>query len=158
MTVHARLVNPQKTRVFMGTIVDRADVHQSIAEVARANDITTATFELLGGLHKVEFTAYDFEQQMRLEPISFERAMEIVAGHGTISLLDNELHVHLHLALAYRDEQSDTGIRIIGGHAAVALAYAAEFTLTAYDGASVHRSEHQGTGLNLWDLPLLNSK
>lgn len=158
MTVRARLVNPQNTRVFMGTITDRANVHETLAEMAGANDITTATFELLGGLHLVEFTAYDFEQQKRLEPIVFERAMEIVAGHGTISLLENQHHVHLHLALAYRDEKSETGICVVGGHAAVALAYAVEFTLTAYDGATVHRGEHPGTGLKLWDLPLIQSK
>ena len=38
---------------------------------------------------------------------------------------------------------------------AKAVAYAVEFTLTAYDGATVHRAEHQSTGLKLWDLPLL---
>ena len=80
----------------------------------------------------------------------FTRPLEIIAGHGTISLLDGSPHIHLHLTLAYRDERSPTGIQVIGGHAAKAIAFAVEFTLTAYDGAPLHRAKHGGTGLMLW--------
>jgi len=71
----------------MGTITDGADLHASLSETAQAYAIQTATFELLGGLHRVEFSAYDFTTQTRLAPLVFERALEIVAGHGTLSLL-----------------------------------------------------------------------
>lgn len=152
MVVRARLVNPAGNRVFMGTITEGADVHEALLATAKAFHVETGTFELLGGLHCVELSAYDFLKQERLTPLIIARAMEIVAGHGTISLLDNEPHVHLHLTLSYRN---GSDIRVIGGHASKALAFAVEFTLTAYDGAPVHRAEESSTKLKLWDLPEL---
>jgi predicted DNA-binding protein with PD1-like motif len=141
----------------MGTLTDGALLHDALIEAANAHNIQTATVEMLGGLHEVELTAYDFVTQTRIPPRVVTRAMEIIAGHGTLALLDGKPHVHLHMALAYRDEASPTGITVIGGHVARGVAYAVEFTLTAYDGAPVHRGLHAGTGLNLWDLPPLTS-
>jgi predicted DNA-binding protein with PD1-like motif len=152
MNVRSRQINPQGSRVFMGTITDGADLHDSLAVTARTHNSQTATFEMLGGLHEVEFTAYDFAAQMHREPLIFKRALEIVSGHGTISLLDDDLHVHIHLAVSFRDAAQPHGIAVVGGHAARAVVYAVEFTLTAYDGAPARRGHHAGTGLKLWDL------
>ena len=143
-------VNSAGSRVFMGTITDGIDIHEALAETAVAQQISTATFELLGGLHEVVFTAYDFEQQERLMPIRLSRPLEIVSGHGTISQLDGQPHVHLHLAVSFRDAAYPHGIGMVGGHAAQAIAFAVEFTLTAYDGASMNRQLHKETGLKLW--------
>jgi len=139
----------------MGTLTDNADVHASLIEVAEKHNIQTATYELLGGLNEVEFRAFDFDSQQRKAPLHFKRALEIVAGHGTITMLDNKPHVHLHLAVAYQDSESPHGIVVLAGHVAKALAFAIEFTLTAYDGNPAHRAKHEGTGLMLWDLPKL---
>lgn len=153
MTVTLQPVNPAGTRAFMGTLTDHADVHASLAEVARTLKVSAGAFELLGGLTAVEFSEYDFVTQHRKPPLIFERALEIVSGHGTLSLLDGEPFVHLHLVCAFRDESAPHGIVIVGGHAARAVAFAVEFTLTAYDGAPVHRMLHADTGLKLWHLP-----
>jgi len=158
MTITISHVNPSNTRVFMGTITDDSDIHISLVEVAEKHGIQAATFELLGGLREVEFRAFDFDSQQRKAPLHFKRALEIVAGHGTISMLDNKPHVHLHLAVAYQDSgTSPNGIVVLAGHCAKATAFAVEFTLTVYDGNPVHRSKHEGTGLMLWDLPPLTS-
>jgi len=155
MTTTIQQVNPSSTRVFMGTLTEDADVHASLIEVAEKHKIQTATFELLGGLREVEFRAFDFDSQQRKAPLHFKRALEIVAGHGTIAMLDNKPHVHLHLAVAYQDSEARNGIVVIAGHCAKAIAFAIEFTLTAYEGKPVHRAKHEGTGLLLWDLPKL---
>ena len=152
MTIEMRQVNPTGTRVFMGTITDGVNVHEALAEVVVQHNIQTATFEMLGGLHEVELTAYDFVHQVRLEPIVLQRPLEIIAGHGTISLLEGQPHFHMHLAVSFRDEVAPYGIAVVGGHAARATAFAIEFTLTAYDGDPVHRAVHPSTGLKLWDL------
>ena len=156
MTVRIRQVNPQGTRTFMGVISDGADIHASLAEAAQKLDVTTATFNLLGGIREVEFRAFDFDSQQRKAPLCFKRALEIVAGHGTIALLDGKPHVHLHLAVAYQDDQAPNGIVVLAGHAARATAFAVEFILNAYDGDPVHRAMDESTGLMLWDLPLLS--
>ncbi len=151
-TAVMRQVNLAGARVFMGTLTHRANLHNALAELADQHHIQTATFELLGGLHEVEFTAYDFEQQKRLAPLVFTRPMEIVSGHGTISLLENKHHIHTHLTVSFRDENAPHGIVVVGGHAARAVAFAVEFTLTTYEGAPIHRGLHEGTGLMLWDI------
>lgn len=149
--VVVRQVNSDGIRVFMGTLTGGVDVHEALKSVALVNDVQTATFEMLGGVHEVALTAYDFEQQERLETVVVKRPLEIIAGHGTISLLGGEPHVHMHLTLSYRDKNAPNGILVVGGHVAKTKAFAVEFTLTAYDGATVHRQPHEGTGLNLWD-------
>lgn len=155
MAITLQHVNPSSTRVFMGTLTDDADVHASLNEVAEKHEIQTATFNLLGGLREVEFRAFDFDSQQRKTPLHFKRALEIVAGHGTIAMLDNKPHIHLHLAVAYQDSESPNEIVVLAGHVTKAIAFAIEFTLTAYDGNPVHRAMDEGTGLMLWDLPKL---
>ncbi|HKJ39660.1 MAG TPA: PPC domain-containing DNA-binding protein [Anaerolineales bacterium] len=155
MTTTLKHVNPSGTRVFMGTITDDADVHTSLLEVAEKHGIQTATFNLLGGLREVEFRAFDFDSQQRKSPLHFKRALEIVAGHGTIAMLDNKPHLHLHLAVAYQDEHAPNGIVVLAGHCIKATAFAIEFTLSEHEGNPVHRTKHKGTGLMLWNLPKL---
>ena len=155
MTTTIKQVNPTRTRVYMGTIIDDANVHESLLEVAEKHGIQTATFELLGGLREVEFRAFDFDSQQRKAPLYFKRALEIVAGHGTIAMLDGKPHVHLHLAVAYQDPDAPNGIVVLAGHCAKATAFAIEFTLTEYEGNPVHRAKHESTGLMLWGLPKL---
>lgn len=148
-------INTQSTRVFMGTFTNGEAIHAAFAKIADAENIHAATFEMLGGLTEVEFTEYDFITKTRKPPLVFARPLEILSGHGTISRLNNEPHIHTHLTLSFRDESAPNGIAIIGGHAARAIAFAIEFTLTIYDGLPVNRAMHEGTGLQLWNLPNL---
>lgn len=148
--IRAQQVNPAGSRVFFGTLTGGEAVHEALAAFARAQRIQAATVELLGGLTEAAFTEYDFVARERKPALTFARAMEIVNGHGTISLLDGAPHVHLHLVLSFRDAAAPHGIAVIGGHCARATAFAVEFVLTAYDGAPVARAYDEGTGLQLW--------
>jgi len=153
MTISIAHINTESTRVFMGTFTNGEAIHAGFAKIAAAQNIHAATFEMLGGLTEVEFTEYDFINKVRKEPLVFARPLEILSGHGTISRLNNEPHVHTHLTLSFRDESMPNGIAVIGGHAARSIAFAVEFTLTVYDGVPVNRAMHGGTGLQLWDFP-----
>lgn len=137
----------------MGTLTGGVAIHDSLAETARALKVAAATFEMLGGITEVELTEYDFINKVRKPPIIFSRPMEILAGHGTISWLDDQPYVHTHLVLSFRHESAPNGIVVVGGHAARALAFAVEFTLTVYNGEPVRRKLQAETGLALWDLP-----
>lgn len=145
-------VNPSGTRVFFGTLTGGENLHAAFAAIAQTHWIKAATIEMLGGLSEVEFTEYDFVAQTRRPALRFERAMEIVNGHGTVSLLEGKPHVHIHLALSFRDGDAPHGITVIGGHCAAARAFAVEFVLTAYDGAPVSRGLDAATGLQLWQV------
>lgn len=146
----SKQVNTSGVRVMMGVVTGGIDLHSALAETAVSHQINTATFDLLGGLHEATFTAYDFERQERLEPIVLKRPLEIISGHGTISLLDGAPHVHLHLSVSFRDADYPHGIGMVGGHVASATVFAVEFTLTAYDGEPMQRKMHEQTGLKLW--------
>lgn len=152
MAVLLAQVNTQATRVFMGTLTNGTAVHDAFAQIAAAENIQAATFEMLGGLTEVELSEYDFVSQIRKEPLIFRRPLEILSGHGTISRLDGAPHVHTHLVLSFRDETAPHGMAVIGGHAVRAIAFAVEFTLTIYDGVPVNRARHAETGLPLWDF------
>src|SRR5690606_24551485 len=94
-------INTQSTRVFMGTLTNGEAIHDSFAKIALAQNIYAATFEMLGGLTEVEFTEYDFINKMRKPPLVFARPLEIISGHGTISRLNDEPHIHTHLTLSF---------------------------------------------------------
>ena len=143
-------VNDAGCRVFMGTLTGGVAVHAALADLARQHSVQTAVFQLLGGLHAATFTAYDFVNQVRLPPIELQRPLEIVSGHGTISLLDGQPHVHLHLSVTFRDDAYPHGSGMVGGHVAAASAFAIEYTLTAYDGVAMQRQLDAETGLLLW--------
>ena len=152
MAVSLAQVNTQATRVFMGTLTNGEAVHDAFVQIAAAENIQAATFDLLGGLTEVALGEYDFVRQVRKEPLVFERPLEILSGHGTISRLDGRPHIHLHLTLSFRDETAPHGVALIGGHALRAVAFAVEFTLTVYDGRPLNRALHAGTGLQLWQF------
>ncbi|MEM7118314.1 MAG: DUF296 domain-containing protein [Chloroflexota bacterium] len=150
--VRSRQVGEEGVRVIMGTLTGGVNVHESLVKAAVLHNVHTATFELLGGLHEAVLTAYDFERQIRMEPLVLKRPLEIIAGHGTISQLDGKHHVHLHLTLSFRNDKAAYDVTVVGGHAAKAIAFAVEFTMTAYDGTAVQRGLDNETGLMLWDF------
>ena len=145
-------VNPSATRVYFGTLTGGESLHEAFTAIVQQHGIKAATIEMLGGLSAVEFTEYDFVAQTRRPALRFERAMEIVNGHATVSFLGGKPHVHMHLALSFRDPDAPHGISVVGGHCASARAFAVEFVLTAYDGAPVSRGLDAATGLQLWQV------
>lgn len=153
MSLTLQHVNPAGSRVYQGTLTGGQAVHDALADLMHRLHITAGTVDMLGGLLEVELTSYDFIRQVRRAPLVLSQPLEIVAGHATLSWLDDQPQVHLHVALAYADEAAAQGIAIVGGHAVRALAFAVEFTLWAHDGPPVRRAPHPLTGLSLWHFP-----
>jgi predicted DNA-binding protein with PD1-like motif len=151
MTITLRQVNPQGTQVYMGTLTGGLELHPALADLMTQLQGGSATFELLGGLTLAEFAAYDFQTHQRHALIPVQGALEIIAGHGTITWLDDAPHVHTHLLVSQRDRGNN--VSFMGGHCARAVVFAVEFTLTVYHGERVIRAEHAASGLKLWDLP-----
>jgi predicted DNA-binding protein with PD1-like motif len=150
--IKAKHINTSGSRIYFGTLTAGTTIHDALADMAKQHNIKAATFEMLGGLTEVEFAEYDFINKVRKPPFTWSRPLEIVNGHGTISLLENEPRVHLHLVLSFRDQVAPNGIAVIAGHCNRAVCFAVEFVLTAYDGEAVHRAYDEGTGLTLWKL------
>ena len=140
----------EKTIVYAGTLTGDADLHESFAQVAGIHGVRAANVFMLGGLSEVVLSAYDFKKGERLEPLTLTGAFEIVGGHGLISTLDDNPHVHLHLSLSSR---TGDDVKLLGGHVVSAKAFAVEFTMLSYPGAGLARATDAGTGLQLLDLP-----
>jgi predicted DNA-binding protein with PD1-like motif len=145
-------VNAEGSTVYMLTLTGGVPLHDSLIAFAQAQGVHTATFECLGGVHEIAFSAYDFTTHTRAPELMYSGAIELVSAHGTITLLNDAPHVHTHITAAFRDETAPHGIALVGGHCARALCFAVEITLHAYHGEVVRRALHADTGLYLWQL------
>jgi uncharacterized protein len=156
MSLRVRQVNPAGTRTFMCVLTDGAMLHDALVELAAQHAIHTASFDLLGGLHRVELATYDFATRQRLSPVTYSGFLEVLAGHGTLALLDGKPAAHIHAVISHRDVGNPSAT-IIGGHVVSASAFALEITLHAYDGEPVTRALDHSSGLMLWNLPPVNN-
>jgi predicted DNA-binding protein with PD1-like motif len=154
--INLQQVNTIATRVYMGTLTEGEELHPAMIRIAKALNVYAATFELLGGLTDIEFSEFNIEQQRHVTIGRLQRKTEIVGGHGTISLLNDEPHVHVHLVVSPGSSLRRPATASYSGHVMRAVVYAVEFTLTCYDGAPVRRAMHPATGLMLWDTPPLS--
>lgn len=153
MSITVQAVGTAGVQAYMGTLTAGENLHEAFVRLADHYQIGAGLVMMLGGLTLAQFTAYDFTTQTRHAPQTWEGALEIVGGHGTLSRLDNQPHFHLHLVVAQRDHAGAT--QLIGGHCAQAHAFAVEFTLLAFAGQPVVRAPHAETGLSLWHFPPL---
>lgn len=151
MTIRLQAFGPVSTQIYAGTLTGGERVHEALATVATRHAIHAGIVHLLGGLSSVSFTAYDFITKTRHPAQTFEGVLEIVGGHGTISLLEGDPSIHLHLMVAQRDAHGATFIS--GGHCSDARAFAVEFVLHAFDQQVFSRVPDELTGLALWHFP-----
>jgi uncharacterized protein len=155
--INIQQVNTIGTRVYMGTLTDGEELHPAMTSIAKALNVGAATFQLLGELSDIEFSEFDVRQQRHTAIGRLKRKTEIIGGHGTISLLNGEPYLHVHLIVSTGRAPRYYPIAAFGGHVARAVIFAAEFTLTCYDGVPVHNAIHPSTGLVLWHVPPLSS-
>ncbi len=148
MSISSRHVNPEGTRVFMGSILNE-DLHTALGRLMTEHGIRAGSVQIIGGITDIEFRAFDFTAKVRRAPIIFSGALEIVSAHGHLSYLDGAPHVHLHATVT----APHSGVWGAGGHVQRAVAFAVEYIIQAFDGAELVRQFDESTGLWIWDLP-----
>lgn len=122
-----------------------SDLINFVAELAKKNGITTATFTAIGALKSARLGFYDQEKHVYTETL-LSSPREIASCMGNVSLKEGEPFVHAHAVLA--DRNSDTK----AGHLLEGKVFAAEVHLIELLGTKLTRKNDVTTGLSLWDL------
>lgn len=156
MSVTVKPVAARGERAFMGAITGGERLHDALARVARALDISAAVVHPLGGLTEVEFRRRDFLTGEDRPPLRVPAACEIVGGHATISWQDGQPSVHAHLIVTYPDASAPNGAAVAAGHVIEAACFAVEFTLLAFDGDGISRAFSAEAGFAVWSAPPLS--
>lgn len=107
--------------------------------------ISRGSVQVIGALERAEL-GYYHQDRREYESHTVAEHVEILAGLGNVSLLDNALFVHLHLTL------SDKQCACCGGHAMEGgnIIFAAEAIITEIPGKKLERVYNDATGLKLW--------
>lgn len=135
----------EKGRTFIGRFKFKADLLESIAEFCKKENITLATFSVIGALKGVKLGYYNQDAKKYVGCVSLDKTLEITVCIGNISLKDSEIFVHAHITLA------DHGGTCYGGHLMPGSSiFAAEYCIKELIGGELYRKHDLYTGLSLW--------
>lgn len=128
----------------MGRMETGVDLLDELNRFSLENDIQAGQIWAIGAVRKARIGYFDQGQKQYVYRL-FDRALEITALLGNISLLEKRPFVHAHITLA--DEEG----RIFGGHLAPGtVVFACEFMIQKFEGSPLLRAPDPDTGLNLW--------
>ncbi|MFH1645728.1 MAG: PPC domain-containing DNA-binding protein [Candidatus Omnitrophota bacterium] len=132
-------------RKFIGRFGHKKDLLAEISDFCKKENVRLGVFSVIGALTNVNMGFYDQELKKYTECISLDKKLEISSCIGNVSLKDNEIFVHAHIALA------DHEGRAFGGHLMPGSAiFAAEFYIQELEGNDLVRKDDPETGLSLW--------
>ena len=135
----------KKGNLVFGRIEKGEEIITTFKEICKLHDIKSGFINGLGAAEDVQIAYYNVETK-QYEHKQLSGDFEIVSLSGTISVFDNEPHIHLHIAL------SDADFNMIGGHLDHALvSLTCEFMINGFD-AEIQRKLDTETGLNLLDF------
>ena len=118
------------------------EIMEELKGFAKNNNITAATFSIIGAIKELELAWYDVDIK-EYTTKTFLDKLEIVSMTGNIALLDNDIIVHTHGVFSDKDMQT------MGGHInKVVVSAACEITLQKLDGV-IKREYSEDIGLNL---------
>ena len=122
-----------------------SDLIKFVTELAKKNEIMTATFTAIGALKNAKLGFYDQEKHEYLETL-LSSPQEIASCVGNVSLKEGEPFVHAHAVLADRNGNTKAG------HLLEGKVFAAEVHLIELLGTKIIRKNDVVTGLSLWDI------
>ena len=79
------------------------------------NQIQSASISAIGAINSVTLGFYNVQSQT-YEEQSFHKPFELTSASGTVTMIDNELNIHVHATV------SDKDFRTYGGHLFRAIA------------------------------------
>ncbi len=133
-------------RILVGRVARGRGLQEALAEIADANQLTTAWISALGAFEWIEVTEY-CQKKKEYEAASRLERCELLALQGNLSIRDDAPFWHVHATLSKRDDGQD---KAYGGHVLDGVVFALEFRIEALDDLNLTRTLDEATGLQLW--------
>ena len=135
----------KKDNLVFGRIEKGEEIVAAFKEICKVHHIKSGFINGLGAAEDIQIAYYNVEEK-QYHHKELKGDFEIVSLNGTISIFNDETHVHLHIALGGED------FKITGGHLDHGIvSLTCEFMITVFD-AEIQRKHDPETGLNLLDF------
>ncbi len=133
-------------RLFLGRFEAGGDLLDSLTGFCKKHNIRLGVFNLIGAVRNAKLGYFDQEQKKYTGCTELNQKLEITSCTGNISIKDEEIFCHAHIALADFDGKA------FGGHLMPGTEiFAAEFFIQELTGAELVRGKDEKTGLPLWE-------
>ncbi len=133
-------------RRIAGTCTHGADLLTELVSVCQEEKIRFGRVEAIGAVQRAVVGYYDQGTRQHRE-VTIPRPLELVGLGGNVSLHDERIALHAHVALA------DNRGHAWGGHLKPGtIVYSVEFEIEIWEGPSFERREDARTGLTSWTL------
>ncbi len=132
-------------RLVFARLSEDEDLLETITHVAEEAKVSAGVFFLIGTLKKAKM---GFFRKGRYETIKIYQQLEIVSCVGNISVRENKIFAHAHIAV------SDDKGKVFGGHVMPGCAIAATGELVLIEAKDIKllRKFEERTKLYLWSL------
>ena len=136
-------------KLFNDTYVLRLDrgeeLISSIKKLCEIENIGLATIEGLGACDHVVLGLYDINQQVYHKE-TFDEAFEITSIIGNVTMMDDEVYLHIHINIA------DEDLHAYGGHLyECVISATCELFIRKINGQVIRKKDEE-TGLNLFNF------
>ncbi|TDX53322.1 PPC domain-containing DNA-binding protein [Orenia marismortui] len=132
------------SNLYQGRLERGDDLLEKITEIINNAGIKLGRITAIGAVEKAKLSFYNQNRKV-YEEDEINKPLEIVSLLGNISLKDNEIMIHAHIALGDEDG------RLYGGHLTTGTrVFACEFIIEEFEGEEVERKYDEKTGLPLW--------
>ncbi len=137
----------REARAFIGRFRAKSDLLAELTELCKKEHIRLGVFSVIGALTYAKLGYYNQDAKKYTDCVSLDKKLEIASCTGNISLLDAEIFVHAHIALA------DHNGTAYGGHLMPgSTIFAAEYYIKELIGTTLERTHDPETGLKLWNI------
>ena len=135
----------KRGNLVLGRIEKGEEIVTAFKEFCKLHNIKSGFINGLGAVEDVQIAYYNVEEK-KYHHKKLKGDFEIVSLSGTISVFNEEPHIHLHIALG------DEDFRITGGHLDHGIvSLTCEFIITGFDEEIIRKPDPE-TGLNLLDF------
>jgi len=140
-----QLAQSRVGKVVFARFFENEDLLEAITQVAEKANVSSGFFYLIGTLKKAKM---GFFRNGRYETIEIDQPLEIVSCLGNVSIKEDRVFPHAHIAV------SDDKGRVFGGHAMLGciIGVTGELVLLEAVDVKLFRKLEEKTNLYMWSF------
>jgi len=132
----------QKT--FLERLPHGEDLYSSIKDTFQKHSVSMGVFFAIGAVQHATVAFYN-QTEKTYENLIFHEPAEILSCTGNVSTIDNDISIHGHIILGFKDGTTKGGHLLEG-----TKIFACELFGIILDGTTLERTYDDTTGLKLW--------